>query len=103
MYPPQGTSGWGIQLFPPTNRGDPKHHHDVGVVGQSKMHQSNHTSKSTRMGIFLVSSVFVVFSKSGAHVLRKHTLSVPGLIVWGNYLIIEVAGILRHIGEHPEH
>jgi len=24
-------------------------------------------------------------------------------IVWGNYLIIEVAGIPLHIGEHPEH
>ena len=24
-------------------------------------------------------------------------------MVWGNYLIIEVAGIPLHIGEHPEH
>ena len=24
-------------------------------------------------------------------------------VVWGNYLIIEVAGIPLHIGEHPEH
>jgi len=30
-------------------------------------------------------------------------VSGSAYVIWGNYLIIEVAGIPLHIGEHPEH